>query len=294
MGLLMAGFMGGMGKGLADSSETAYKQAMDEKKIAGMQEFQTQRDDAAYQRAVERDDLSYKRQTTRDTVQFDRGLESARKTLEINHELTQQFGAETMSAAQQALAASGGDIAKAMKSAPTPDAFNALQKMQSAINDNATTQSTLANGAASRAASYNSIENSRTARSDHQSDRAQAKVGNALYAEYVSAQDAAIADPSNKALSEQASKLRKQYIATSGKDPRAKQNGDYTPIMEEDDMGVKKMAGVLDKNTGEFRRSGSNGQVNSNRPEITQADISATARKYGISEQQVKDKLGIK
>lgn len=163
MGLLMAGFMGGMGKGLADSSETAYKQAMDEKKIAGIQEFQTRRDDINNERSVEAATVADTRQVARDKTAFDNQLISVRETIKTQRVLAEQYGSEDIAAAQESIAKSNGNILEAIKIAKTPGASGVLHKMNDAINGNRTTESTLETQGVGRTVALGNLNNSNKA-----------------------------------------------------------------------------------------------------------------------------------
>ena len=128
MGLLLTGALSGLGKGMSEIGAFGMKQ------------------DA---------------ETKRDQVKFEQGLESARRSVEIQHELTQKYDAQAFSEAQDAMKQAGGDPQKAMQIATNPDAQKLLLDWSRAANDTTKLADQLATSKASRESSMASTEKSR-------------------------------------------------------------------------------------------------------------------------------------
>jgi len=127
MGLLLTGALSGLGKGMSEIGAFGMKQ------------------DA---------------ETKRDQVKFEQGLEAARRSVEIQHELTQKYGAQASSEAQAAMKQAGGDTQKAMQIATNPDAQKLLLDWSRAANDTTKLADQLATNKASRESSAASRESS--------------------------------------------------------------------------------------------------------------------------------------
>ena len=142
MGLLLAGALSGFGKGMSEIGAYGMKQAAE---------------------------------TKRDQVKFEQGIVAARRSVEIQHELTQKYGAQASSDAQAAMKQTGGDIQKAMQIATNPDAQKLLSEWMDAANNKiklgndeikladqmATNKASRESSAASRESSAASTEKSR-------------------------------------------------------------------------------------------------------------------------------------
>ena len=128
MGLLLTGALSGLGKGMSEIGAFGMKQ------------------DA---------------ETKRDQVKFEQGLEAARRSVEIQHELTQKYGAQASSEAQAAMKQAGGDTQKAIQLAVNPDAQKLLLDWSRAANDTTKLADQLATSKASRESSMASTEKSR-------------------------------------------------------------------------------------------------------------------------------------
>ena len=128
MGLLLTGALSGLGKGMSEIGAFGMKQ------------------DA---------------ETKRDQVKFEQGLEAARRSVEIQHELTQKYDAQAFSEAQDAMKQAGGDTQKAIQLAVNPDAQKLLLDWSRAANDTTKLADQLATSKASRESSMASTEKSR-------------------------------------------------------------------------------------------------------------------------------------
>lgn len=168
MGLMMAGLLGGLGRGLTEGTQIAYKEAMDKEKIAGAQAFQTQRDDVNNQRSVAASELDNTRRvdaaTVADTrhaeskrVDFDNQLKAVSETIKIRHDMEAKFGTAAITGAQEIMKTVGGDFTKAIERAPTPDIAAALKGWSDFADNKLAHQSTLQTQAASRAGTYSDI-----------------------------------------------------------------------------------------------------------------------------------------
>lgn len=247
MGML-SGFLGGMGKGLTESSKMAYDQRMLEDRDAKQYERQVQRDDVAATRQDVRDVRSHEQAIALKGVDLENRLAEAKQVIEINR----GYEATDLAAAQEAISAAGGDFAKALPLAKTTRAAELIAKYQQLENDNLKTQSSIKTDGAQAASAYASAANSRDAISGRQQDRktaAQERTDAARVRELQALIPRVKASGNTAALEA----VQAEIISLSGVDPLATKGGNWKEVEETNQYGEKKVIGWRELDTGEFR-----------------------------------------
>lgn len=281
-----AGLLSGLGRGLALSGERMLKNVDRDAERAA----QAERDEKQNQFTLERDATLAKTRSAESEAEHRRRIEAAKEAVLFKRDMDKQFTAEDQIDAQEALAASGGDMTKAFGLAKTPGGKEAIKAMKSMDQDDRKldanlrqTDAQIAASGASTANAYDSIAGRREDRATKSQGRADEAKARDMLANFTRA--------TQDGNTEAAQVLRTEYIRLTGKDPATTKDGDWAVFNTEDEYGNKTPGGLLNKNNAEVRPMPKPAAPKA--PPPTAADIAATAKKYGMTEAQVKAKLGL-